>query len=252
MATTTAAPQPAPQVSSIGRIFGALFNPKPTFESIAQRPSWLLPMILLIIMGATVIGIFSQRVGWRAYMERQDATNSRLQKQMEQMTPEQREQMISNQTKFAPIVGYVIVSVGGVIVWIIIAAVLMGLFNVTSGTQVGFSRSLAIVVHGWLPWLIHGLLSIMILFLKDPSTIDLQNLVASNPGAFLSSDAPKWLSSGLGSLDIFTFWSLALMALGFSAVNPKKISFGKAFTYIFAIWLVFVLIFKVALPAAFS
>jgi hypothetical protein len=64
-----------------------------------------------------------------------------------------------------------------------VAAALMLVFNLSGATKVGFKTSLAIVSYAWVPWLIHGVLSILILFLKDPSTVDLQNIVASNPGA---------------------------------------------------------------------
>jgi hypothetical protein len=87
--------------------------------------------------------------------------------------------------------------------------------------------------------------------LKQPDQIDLQNLVASNAGTFLSSDAPKWLLALCTSLDIFTFWVLGLMAFAYSAVRPKKIKFGSALTWIVGIWVVFVLI-KVGFAAMFS
>ena len=41
------------------------------------------------------------------------------------------------------------------------------------------------------------------------------------------------------------------MAIGFSAADPKKISFGKALGTIVGVWLIYVVI-KVGLTAAFS
>lgn len=43
-----ATPTPAPPTSdnSFSRIFGVLFSPKPTFESIVRRPTWIVPVIL--------------------------------------------------------------------------------------------------------------------------------------------------------------------------------------------------------------
>jgi hypothetical protein len=102
-----------------------------------------------------------------------------------------------------------------------------------------------------MPYLVGGLLGLLILFIKDPSTIDIEHLVASNPGAFLSDSSPKWMISLLTSLDIFTLWVLILQAIGFSATNPKKLSFGKAFGTIFAVWIIYVLV-KVGFAAAFS
>src|SRR5271163_1408166 len=86
--------------NSFGRIFGVLFSPKPTFESIVRRPTWILPLILIAVVSVGVIFTFSQRVGWRDFMIRKDQQNSRTQKQMESMTEEQRENMINTQTRW--------------------------------------------------------------------------------------------------------------------------------------------------------
>jgi hypothetical protein len=127
----------------------------------------------------------------------------------------------------------------------------MLVFNLSGATKVDFKTSLAIVSYAWVPWLIHGILSILILFLKDPSTVDLQNIVASNPGALLSDDTAKWLTALLGSIDIFAIWTLILLAIGYSATNPKKLSIGKAFVLVVIPWLFFIAI-KVGITAAFS
>jgi Yip1 domain len=247
----TPSPEAAPSVSSFGRIFGAIFSPKPTFDSIAQRPTWILPLVLISILSIVTIYIFGQRVGWRSFMIRQDQQNSRLQKQMDQMTPEQRDKMLDQQTKVAPIFGYGGAVLGILIVAVIIAAVLMVAFNMMIGGGIGFKTSLGIVTHSWVPGIIGGLLGILVLFLKDPSTIDIQHLVATNAGAFLSDDAPKWQEALLSSFDLFTFWSMILMGIGYSAANPKKISFGKALGTIVVVWAIY-LACKVGIAAAFS
>jgi hypothetical protein len=237
--------------SSFGRIFGVLFSPKPTFESIVQKPSWVLPLILILVVSLTVIFLFGQRVGWRSFMIRQDQQSARTQKQMEGMTAEQRQNMIDAQTKWAPIITYPAVVLGTFIYAVIIAAVLMLAFNLIYGTKIGFVPSLAIVSHSWVPGIIGGLLAILILFLKDPSTVDLEHLVASNGGAFLGDDSPKWMVTLLTAFDLFIFWNMILMAFGYSAADPKKISFGKALGTVVGVWLIYVIV-KVGLVAAVS
>lgn len=251
MATATTAPQEAPSVSSFGRLFGVLFNPKPTFESIAQRPSWVLPLLVLILLSVVIVALIGSRVGWRQVIDRQIASSPRAQQRMEQVPAAQREDILNKQAKFAGVIAYVGVVVGTVIAEVVVAALLLAAFNIVAGVKIGFSQSLGIVAHSWMPYVITGLLGILILFIKDPTTIDTQNLVASNPGALLPDGSAKWLVSLLASLDIFTFWVLILQAIGFSATNPKKISFGKALGTIVVIWLVFVLV-KVGMAAAFS
>lgn len=250
---SAATPSPAPTGSdnSFGRIFGAIFSPKPTFESIARRPTWIAPLILIIVVSTLVIAVFGQRVGWRNFMIRQNQQSSRAQKQMEQMTPDQREHMLDQQTKIAPIFGYVGVIVGTIIGALLVAAVLMVVFNLSSGSKVPFVTSLGIVSYSWVPAIIGGLLGILIMFIKDPATVDIEHLVASNVGAFVSDDLPKWLVTLLTSFDIFVFWTMILMALGYSAADPKKISFGKALVTIAIVWIFYIAV-KVGFTAAFS
>jgi hypothetical protein len=44
----------------------------------------------------------------------------------------------------------------------------------------------------------------------------------------------------LKSIDIFTFWTLILLAIGFAATNPKKLRGSKVFTIAFSVWAVYV------------
>ena len=242
----TPSPESSASGNSFSRIFGVFFSPKETFDSIAKRPTWLVPIILDCCLFISVVAIFTQRGGWPAFFEKQDANNSRIQ----QMSAEDRENTLRTQIKVAPTFGYVEGVVLPFLVTLVVAGVLLGIFN-AMGLNVAFKTSLGIVSYAWVPWLIHGLLSILILFLRDASTVDLQNLVASNPGALLSDDAAKWLTSLLSSIDIFAIWTMILVALGFSRVNPKKLPFGKAFATVAGMWIVFVLV-KVALTVAFS
>ena len=182
MVTTAVTPEPTPApVSSIGRVFGALFNPKPTFESIAQRPTWLLPILIGVVMGLAASTVISQRIGWRAVIEKQIASSARAQKRMESLTPEQRDQAINTQAKVAPIFAYCINILLPFLGAVIVAAVLMGAFNLIHGANMKFKTSLGITAYGWCPAIIAGLLAILLLYIKDPSTVDVQNIVASIP-----------------------------------------------------------------------
>jgi hypothetical protein len=245
--TTVSSPEPAAPVSSIGRIFGVFFSPKATFESIAKRPTWLAPLILLCLVQLALMAAFTQRVGWRGFMQKKLENNSRVQ----QMTPEQQERLLDRQAKIAPVFGYAVAIVGPFAGAVIVAAVYLAVFNLLAGANIKFPTSLGIVAYSWMPGVIASLLGILIVFLKEPSTVDLQHLIASNAGAFISDDSPKWLGSLLGSLDIFVIWTLLLLAAGYSATNPKKISYGKALAWIVAVWLIFVLL-KTGSAAAFS
>jgi len=241
------APEAPERVNSFGRILGVLFSPKATFESIARRPTWFTPIVVLTVLSLIVIGLFGHRVGWRSFFEKQMQNNSRLQ----QMTPEQQEQALQMQVRYGPPFVYAIGAVSPAIVVLIEAAVLLGLFNGLAGAALNFKTSLAVVAYAASPSVIRGLLGILVVLLKDPATIDLQNLVASNGTIFLSNDAAKWLVALMRSIDVFTLWPLILMAIGYHCAAPKKLSTGAAFAWIFAVYLVIVLA-AVGLTAAFA
>lgn len=252
MASAPVSPQQAPaSVNSFARVLGVYFNPKPTFESIVQRPTWVVPVLILLVISIATIALVGQRVGWQTVIEKQIASSPRAQARMEQIPADQRDRIMAQQVKFAAVLGYVSVVLFTILGVVVVAALMLAVFNLAGGTKIGFSTSLGIVTYSWMPFALYGLLGILILFIKDPSTVDVQNLVASNPGALLADNSPKWMVSLLTSLDLFTFWVLILQAVGYSATNPKKISFGKALGYVLAVWIVFVLI-KVGMAAAFA
>lgn len=236
-ATAVPAPEETPgAVNPFARVVGVLFNPKPTFASIIRKPDWILPIILGSLIFIAVTATFTYRGGWPSMFEKQDADNSRIQ----QMSPAARQKLMDNQMKYAPTFSYVAGAIVPLLTALIVAGILLGAFTATGTTKTNFKTSLAITAYAGMPWIIHGLFSILILFLKDPSTVDLQNVVASNPGAFLSSDAPKWLAALLAAVDVFAVWNLILLGVGFSATNPKKLSVGKAFVIVLALWLFYV------------
>ena len=58
----------------------------------------------------------------------------------------------------------------------------------------------------------------------------------------LPDDSAKWLFKLLNSIDIFSFWTLLLLSIGFAATNPKKLRGGKAFTIAFSVWAFYVVL----------
>ena len=241
------APTPPAKMNDFARVAGVLFNPRATFQDIVERPSWLVPLALLLVLTVAVIALFGQRVGWRPFLEKQFDKDPRI----SQLSPEDRDKAMDRAVKFTPPIVYAAAVIGTFIAPIVVAAVMLLAFNLLASARINFKTAFAIVAFSWMPYLIHGLLSILLLFLKSPDSIDLEHLVASNPGAFLSSDSAKWLMTLGTAFDIFTFWVIALQGLGFSTAEPKKISFAKGLTIVAIVWAIYVAV-KVGWVGAFS
>jgi len=233
MATTPVAAQEAP-VSAVGRLIGLFFSPKATFEDIAQRPSWILPVVVMMVLGAGVAFVMNQKVDWRDVAAKRIEESPRA----ANLSSEQKEQQIAMSAKISPGFAWGIGICWPILQAVIVAAVMMLAYNVIAGAGARFSTSMGITAHAYFPCILYSLLFILILYLKAPGTVDLDNPIATNVGAFLPDSTPKALMSLAKSIDIFTIWTLLLLSLGFTAVNPKKLK-GKAFGIALAVWAVY-------------
>ena len=240
MATTTSLPAPdaqsQPAIGAIGRIIGVFFSPKATFEDIVRKPSWVVPLVLLTLFSIGVSFAINQRINWREFMTQQIEKSP----QSANMSAEQKEQRIEGGAKFSPMLTWTIGVCGPIIFTLVVALVMWGAYNLLGGANTNFGTSFAITAHAALTGLVSSLLFILVLYLKPPGTVDLENPVATNLAAVLPDDSAKWLVALLKSMDIFTFWTLILLAIGFAATNPKKLRGSKAFTIAFSVWAIYV------------
>jgi hypothetical protein len=243
MGTMTAVSPDAPetpqqQISAFGRVFGVLFSPGKTFEDIVRKPGWVVPVLLSTILSMVVSYALVQRVNWREYIGQQMDKSP----QAAQLTAEQKEQRIEAGAKFTTPFIYAVGVLGPVLGVLIFGLVFWGAYSLLGGISTNFSTAFAIAAHAFMTGLVSAPLLILVLFLKDPSAIDPNNPLASNLAAFLPEDSAKWLEALLKSFDVFTFWTLILLAIGFAAVNPKKLKGAKPYTIAFTVWAVYVVL----------
>lgn len=225
-------------VSPVGRVFGVLFSPKSTFEDIVRKPSWLLPFVIFIALAVAVCVCLNMRMNWREYVSQQIEKSS----QASQLSAEQKEQRIEGGAKMAPIFTYVFGIGFQVIIVFALALIMWGAFSLMGGISTNFSTAMGITAHAFMTSLVSSPLFILILFLKPYGTVDLENPLATNLAALLPDESAKWLVALCKSVDIFAIWILILLAIGFAAVNPKKLKGAKPFTIAFTVWAAFVVI----------
>ena len=234
--TPPSAPPPAPapeaEVGAIARIPGALFFPTKTFASIARRPTWLAPLILWTIFSIVITAVILPRVDYekviRASFERRGQT-----------VPEERLQsIVESQKKIAPKLYGAIAVVTPAFISLLVALVFWGAFK-AFGWDATFKQAFGATTHSFLPGILASVLLLPLILRQE--TVDPQNLgelLRSNLG-FLVDSSSKVLHSLLQSIDLFSFWSLALLVIGFSAA--ARVSRSSAAGVILTIWFLFVL-----------
>jgi len=232
--------QPQAAISPFGRIVGVLFSPGKTFEDIARKPNWVLPILIWTVLSVISVVALNQRMNWRDYIIQQMDKNPRA----AQLSADQKQQQADMAVKFT--VGFVYAS--GFLVPICLALfvglVMWGAYNLLAGAGARFSQAFSIVAHAGLVGL--GIVStplfLLVLFLRSPGTMDPENPLATNLAALLPEDSAKWLFALCKSIDVLSLWTLILIAIGFAAVNPKKLKGAKSFTTAFTVWAVFVVL----------
>lgn len=239
--------KPAGSMTEAERIAGVFWEPRPVFEDLAQRPRWWAPLIILTALSVVLVVTLSRVVGWEPMVRQQIESNARL----AQMPADQRERAIEVGVKSASIMGYVGAAGGLAVSALLIAAVMLGSLNLLGGARLKYRQAFSVTCYSFLPTGISSVLILVVMFLKDPAEFSLQNALPVHLGAFLNPrTTAKWLYTLASSLNLFTFWVMLLMALGFS-VASKRLTFGKSLALVVLPWAVFVLLIS-AVTAMFS
>jgi hypothetical protein len=241
--------EPQPEgMGQLARIAGVFFDPKKTFEDIAKRPAFWAPLILVMVVAMAYMLLYSQHVGWERMIRHQMETNSRV----AQMSPEQREQAVAAQVRFVPIFVYAAVIVGTPIYYLVSAGVLLMIVKGIMSAPVSFKQVFSVMCYAGLVGLVTVVLSVVVMFLKNPDDFNLQNPLVFNPGAFMDPQtSSKFLYSLGSSLDLFVIWTILLIAVGLKAAGGKQLSFGGALFAVVLPWAIWIL-GKAALAGAFS
>jgi hypothetical protein len=247
MPVPVSAEQPQAKISAVGRIVGVIFSPKATFEDIVRKPTWVLPLVVMVVLSALAAFGINQKVNWRQYMSDQIDKSPRA----AQLSAEQKQQQIEIGAKYAPYSTYVFGILVPVVGLFVITLIMWGAYNLFAGANVNFGTSLGIVAHAFVPTFISSLIFFLVLFLKPYGTLDLDNPIATNVAAFLPEDSAKWLQNFGKNLDIFVIWITLLIAVGFAAANPKKLKGAKPYSIAFGM-LIFWIVLRVGIAFAFS
>ena len=235
-------------MSEASRLTGVFFEPKKTFEDIAQRPGWLVPMVFVIASFLIVTMTIGQHVGWERVIRQQNESSPR----MSQMTPEQRDAAFNMQMKIAPVIAFVGPPIYVPISFLIVSAILLGIVAGIMSAPVKFKQVYAVMCYASLTVVISSILTVVVIFLKNPDQFNPQNPLAFNPAAFMDpTTSSKFVYSLASSIDLFSFWTMFLIATGLKAAAGKKLSFGGALFSIMLPWAVYVL-GKSALAGMFS
>jgi hypothetical protein len=212
---------PDPALSEPARLINTFVAPGSTFADIRRNQSWWLPWLLISVSAVAFFIVLGQKVGFEQIAQNEIQKSSRYE-QFQKLPPEQRESQMRLSTTITRYIGYA-APVTTVIVFAVVAAVLMAVFNFGAGAEVSFKQAMAISFYAALPVvLMHALGIVSLLIGVDPEGFNIRNPVATNPAYFMDPTQNKFLYGLVSGFDVFALWSIVLTGIGYASVSKLK------------------------------
>lgn len=214
--------------NSFQRLYLSFFSPIEVFDDIARKPTIWVVLVASVLLGLAIQLIALPHVDMEATLqERLEASGREI--------PEEQMDAVRQQAEVFKYAGPIAVIVVYPLIMLAIGALyFLGLKLVGSDTD--YKRTLSGILHAyWPPGVVTGLLfAVLVQRVGQVSQDKLQYIVKSNAAAFLSADAPAWLTSLTSSIDLFNVWTIALLVVGLSAIG--KVSRAKSAIVVIALW----------------
>jgi len=232
--------------SGFGRVIGVLVAPDKTYRSIAERPTWVVPLLLLVILGVSVGLVMQQRV------DQGELVKYQMDKMGVELSQKQMEKIESDAASpgFRQWAGWILGPLLAAAFYFVLAAVFLMALRL-AGSDIEYMSSLAVIVHGLLPIAVASLLNIPLVLSRSeisPEEVMSGGLLASNLRPLAPEGSPV-VASLLGSLDFFAIWAVVLLILGFRTVG--RVSTRTAAAIVLVLWGLLVL-GKAGVAAVFS
>lgn len=225
--------------SSLGRLLCVLLSPRRTFESIAGRPSWAIALVLMVLLTGVAVWCSFTRIEPEALMRSVSEQSGR------ELPATMDAAALHKVSMWSGVVGAAFFAP---ILYLVAAGLfLVGLRLV--GSDIDYRRTLAVTLHGMMPFALAALLGIPVVLARETVTLEeVQggSLLASNLSLLAGDDAGPAVIALLSSVDLFSVWCIVLLVIGFGVVG--RVSRASAGASVGGVWLLGVAI-KVAMAA---
>jgi hypothetical protein len=206
------------------KIINIFFSPTKVFQSLKEKPSWALPLVIVLVfiaLTAVVTVISTKDI---AMAKQEEILKERG------MSDEQIQQSKTFMTGPMPII---FGAIGAIIVTGVILLVFALLINVLIpplGGAGSFARVFSVVSHSALVQVPGNIIRLLLIILTK-SIYATTSLAAFTPNLARNTVIFQLLAS----LDLFVIWEMVLVALGIRITNDLKKN--NAYLLVFGIWL---------------
>ena len=221
-------PAPSPERGTFARLGGLVAAPGETMRGIAEKPDWIIPLIIIVILSVGLNLILAPRIDFETQMREQFSERG--------MSEQQIEEAMERVAGFQKFSGWFALAFS--IVMLVAVAALFLLVSKVFGGEGTYKQFFSVTEYAWMPQMLKALL--LTLLVWRAGTVDavtMQTLLKSNLGFLVNPAEQPALFALLSSIDVFNFATIALMAIGYghaSRIGKGKMAIGIVLLY--AVW----------------
>jgi hypothetical protein len=225
MSDSVANAQASIPLSQMERVIDTFVAPSKTFHDILRSASWWLPWLLGVLVTLGFSAAIQKQIGWdKTYSNILQHSSEAQQERLAQLPADQQAKQKAVAASFTKYIVWAS-PVLGLLFAAIAAGVLLVTLNFGLGGHATFGQMFAVWMYATLPWLIQGILGIIVLFAGlDADAFNLKNPVGTNLGYYLPADGPQWLVAFGTSIDVLSIWVIILLTIGCAIVARTKLA----------------------------
>jgi len=216
-------------MSNLKKIIGIFCFPKKTFNSINNKPTWLIPFIIISVIGM-LLNYYTTDIKIIDDIKRMEAKN------IDEKHIELNRQFLDKPTKY---IGTVLTPIHLLLQWLFLSIIIVLLGNKFFHKKIEFKKIFSILV--WSNFIIiignilrtiigiqkettHGFTTSLALFMKTPN---------------LNQEVTK-LYIFLSNIDLFIIWQSIILILGISEIY--NVSIYKSLKFILMLWVIHIIL----------
>lgn len=210
------------------RLWMAFVAPADVFADIKVKPTWVLCLVMMVILGVAL------QLAVVPHVDSEATLRARLGDRADELSEQQIADIVERGerfAKYAPLIGLVV----SPIAFALIAAVFFVMLKIV-GSDAEYPHLFSSTLHSyWPPSAVQMVLTaVLIQRVGQIPQQELPNVVKSHLGALLPPDAPAWVASAANTISVFNIWTVILLVIGFEIVGG--ISRGKAIAAALVPW----------------
>lgn len=197
----------------LARIVGVWFSPRATYAEVAARPRWLGVLVFVaLITGGGAFAFMSTDVGKQAWVD----AAVRQQEAFGRTLTDQQYDRLQQISKYAPYFsGATVVALP--VLCVVVAALMLGIFNALLGGDASFKQVFAVVAHSTALLPIAQVIGLPIAYARETLS-GATNLAVFFP--FL--DENSFGAHFLGTIDLVYVWWIVSLAIGLGVLYKRR------------------------------